>query len=80
MTGNTSRCQAEGKNFNGKMTHPARQASGVMMPYGQECELKPSEVSEKLPCEKATSLRTGIGRRLLCAVAGVMLLWQAVMA
>ncbi len=49
------------------------------MPYGQECELKPSEVSEKLPCEKATSLRTGIGRCLLCAVAGVMLLWQAVL-
>ncbi len=59
------------------MTHPARGASGIMVPYGQECELKPSEVSEKLPCRLAVSLRAGVCRRLLCMAAGMMLLWQA---
>ena len=48
------------------------------MPYGQECELKPSEVSEKLPCGMTASLRAGICRRLLCAAVTCVMLWQAV--
>lgn len=49
-----------------------------MILSGQECELKPSEVSEKLPCGKAASLRAGICRRLLCAAVTCVMLWQAV--
>lgn len=65
------RCQAEGKNFNGKMTPPALRASGIMMPYGQECELKPSDVREK---RKNIAVWTSVRWAFLRALAACLTL------